>query len=56
MTKETIKKTVSTLVAMAAILLTVLFVSPVKGNVVGTLGDEDYGIIAYGVIEADEML
>ena len=53
MTKKSIKKTVSAVVAMTAVLFTLISVSPI-----GTLsdGDEDEGVAVYSIEIGDELL
>lgn len=57
MTKRNLKKTFSTIIAMAAILVTLIAVRPVRfGESVGILGDEDVGNNVYSIVESDECL
>lgn len=57
MTKRNLKKTFSTIIAMAAILVTLIALRPVRfGGAVGTLGDEDVGNNVLSVVEYEECL
>lgn len=57
MTKRNLKKTFSTIIAMAAILVTLIALRPIRfGEAVGILGDEDVGNNVYSIVESDECL
>ena len=54
MTKRIIKKTVSALVAMAAVALALIFINPI-GVCSEEDGDEDFGIVAYSYDEGEDL-
>ena len=54
MTKRIIKKTVSALVAMAAVALALIFINPI-GTFSTEDGDEDNGIGAYAIVEVEDV-
>lgn len=57
MTKRNLKKTFSTIIAMAAILVTLIALRPVRfGGVAGTLGDEDVGNNVLSIVEYNECV
>ena len=55
MTKKSLKKTVSMLLAMAALVFAVFSVKPIGGFTLSD-GDEDDGYSVYSVIVEDELL
>jgi len=57
MTKRTLKKTFSTIIAMAAVLLALIAIKPGRfGGAVGILGDEDDDTDVFAIVDVIEDL